>query len=390
MSLLLYVFYAVLAIAIFRLSIWLFLSFSYNLKSRVEKSRINFHPKISIIVPAYNEAVTIKSCIQSLLDLDYPDYEIIVVDDGSTDKTLEEAKKFEVSGVKVVHQENHGKSNALNNGILSSEGEIVVTVDADTKLHRESLKKIASRFVANKRLGAVAGNVKVDPSPGLLNTLQAAEYTIEINLVRKAQSMLGCVMIVPGPIAALKKEVVEHVGFFSDDTFAEDFDITMKILKAGYKVEYEDGAIAYTDAPKNLEDLMKQRRRWYRGMIQVLDKHRDMYLRRKYGFTGIFSVPNLWFDTMSSVLNNALILLALLIGFLIGGSFVSLVGLVMYFCFELAVGVFAISLDPMPKMRQFLAVPLLLIYNVFLDGVRMMSLAEEFVGIAMEWEKPRR
>jgi len=366
------------------------LSFSYNLKSRVEKSRVNFHPKISIIVPAYNEEVTIKSCIQSLLDLDYPDYEIIVVDDGSTDKTLEEAKKFEVSGVKVIHQENHGKSNALNNGILSSEGEIVVTVDADTKLHRESLKKIASRFVANKRLGAVAGNVKVDPSPGLLNTLQAAEYTIGINLVRKAQSMLGCVMIVPGPIAALKKEAVEHVGFFSDDTFAEDFDITMKILKAGYKVEYEDRAIVYTDAPKNLEDLMKQRRRWYRGMIQVLDKHRDMYLRRKYGFTGIFGVPNLWFDTTSSVLNTALILLALLTGFLIGGSFVSLVGLAIYFCFELAIGVFAISLDPMPKMRQFLAVPLLLFYNVFLDGVRMMSLAEEFVGIVMEWEKPRR
>jgi len=358
------------------------------LKRRVKG--IRYHPKISIIVPAYNEEVTIKECIRSLLNLDYPNYEIIVIDDGSTDKTLGEAKKFEISGVKVIHQENRGKPNALNNGILSSKGEIAVTVDADTKLHRESLKKIASRFVADRHLGAVAGNVKVDPAPGLLNTLQAAEYTTGINLVRKAQSILGCVMIVPGPIAALKKEAVERVGFFSDDTFAEDFDVTMKILKAGYRVEYEDEAIAYTDAPKNLEDLMKQRRRWYRGMIQVLDKHKDMYLRRKYGFTGIFGVPNLWFDITSSVLNTALILLALLTGVLIGESFISLVGLAIYFCVEIAVGIFAISLDPMPKLREFLAVPLLSFYNVFLDGVRMMTLAEETVDIIMEWEKPRR
>ena len=387
MSIILYFFYAVLVISFFRLSIRLFLSLSYNLKSRVEETK--FFPKISIIVPAYNEEVTIKRCIQSLLDLNYPDHEIIVVDDGSTDKTLKEARKFEVSGVKVIHQKNQGKPNALNNGILSSNGEIVVTVDADTKLHKESLKRIANRFAANRSLGAVAGNVKVDPASGLLNILQATEYTTGINLVRKAQSMLGCVMVVPGPIAALKKEAIKRVGFFSDDTFAEDFDITMKILKAGYKVEYEDKAIAYTDAPKNLEDLMKQRRRWYRGMIQVLDKHRDMYLRRKYGYAGMFGVPNLWFDITSSILNIALILLALLTGAL-GESFVSLLGLALYFCVESVLGILAISLDPTPKLREFLAVPLLLFYNVFLDGVRMMTLAEEMVDIIMEWEKPKR
>ena len=387
MSMILYFFYAVLVISFFRLSIRLFLSLSYNLKSRVEETK--FFPKISIIVPAYNEEVTIKRCIQSLLDLNYPDHEIIVVDDGSTDKTLKEARKFEVSGVKVIHQKNQGKPNALNNGILSSNGEIVVTVDADTKLHKESLKRIANRFAANRSLGAVAGNVKVDPASGLLNILQATEYTTGINLVRKAQSMLGCVMVVPGPIAALKKEAIKNVGFFSDDTFAEDFDITMKILKAGYKVEYEDKAIAYTDAPKNLEDLMKQRRRWYRGMIQVLDKHRDMYLRRKYGYAGMFGVPNLWFDITSSILNIALILLALLTGAL-GESFVSLLGLALYFCVESVLGILAISLDPTPKLREFLAVPLLLFYNVFLDGVRMMTLAEEMVDIIMEWEKPKR
>ena len=388
MNLTLYFFYGVLIIAIFRLTTQLILAASYNLKGKAKAT--DSFPSISIIVPAFNEGITLRSCLKSLIELDYPDYEIIVIDDGSTDKTLEEAKKFEASGVKVIHQKNQGKPSALNNGIKLSKGEIVLTVDADTTLEKRSLQKIASRFVADNRVGAVAGNVKVIPESSLLNIIQGTEYTVGINLVRKAQSMLGCVMIVPGPIAALKREAVERVGFFSDDTFAEDFDITMKILKAGYRVEYEDDAISYTDAPKNLEDFMKQRRRWYRGMMQVLDKHRDMYLSRKHGFLGMFGVPNLWFESVSPIFNAALILLALLSGFFLGEPFMSLIGIITYFGVELAVGIFAVSLDPAPKLRDFLAIPFILFYNIFLDGVRLMSLAEEMVNILMKWEKPKR
>ncbi len=388
MSVIPYFYYSVFVISILRLSIRLLLSLGYSLKSRIVESESL--PTISMIVPAYNEEVTIKECIRSLLGLDYPSYEIVVVDDGSTDETLEEAREFEGLGVKVVHQENRGKANALNTGVLLSEGELIVTVDADTKLDRDSLKILASRFKADERLGAVAGNVKVQPGPGLLNLLQAAEYTTGINLVRKAESMLGCVMVVPGPIAALKRAAVERAGFFSDETFAEDFDITMKILKTGYKVEYEDKAIAYTSAPKNLEDLMKQRRRWYRGMIQVLDKNRDMYLNLKHGYAGMLGVPNLWFDTVSSIFNAALLLLALLTVFVIGNTYTPFLGLILYFGFEMIVGILAMCLDPRPGPREFLAVPLLPYYNVLLDGVRVMTFTEEMVGILMEWEKPRR
>ena len=388
MSLIQYFFYAVLAIAVIRLSTWLFLSLYYNLRHSLRTS--GYYPKISVVVPAYNEEITIRDCIQSLLDLDYPNYEIILVDDGSTDKTLEEARKFENSGVIVKHQENQGKANALNNGIRSSKGEIVVTVDADTKLHKNSLKKIADRFATNNKLGAVAGNIKVNPAPGLLNRLQATEYTTGINLRRKAQSTLGCVLVVPGPVAALKKEAVERAGLFSEDTFAEDFDITVGILKNGYRVEYEDGVIAYTDAPKNLEDLMKQRRRWYRGTMQVLAKYRNLYLRREYGVLGLFGIPNLWFDLISPILNIALVLLALFTGFLAGESYISIIGLAIYFGVESTVGIFAIGLDPMPKIREFVTVPILLFYNVFLDGLRMMAFTEEMVNNVMKWEKPRR
>jgi cellulose synthase/poly-beta-1,6-N-acetylglucosamine synthase-like glycosyltransferase len=386
MSAILYLFYAVVIIATLRQLVRLGLSLIYNLTRRNKETKA--FSKISIIVPAYNEAKTVRSCIQSLQNLNYPNYDIIVVDDGSTDKTFEEASHC--NGVKVIRQKNQGKPAALNNGILESDGDIVLTVDADTTLDKEALRKIADRFAANEHLGAVAGNVKVKSEPTVLNTVQSAEYVTGINLVRKGQSVLGCVMVVPGPVAALKKEAIERAGLFSDDTFAEDFDITLKILKSGYKIEYEEGSIAYTDAPKNTEDLMKQRRRWYRGMIQVLEKHRDMYFNRKYGSAGVFGIPNLWFDTVSPFLNIGLLLVTLLTWILTGEATSSLAGIILYLAVALVLGVVGLSLEPKPEKRNYLALPLLLFYNVFLDGIRVMSLTEEMVNIMMEWEKPKR
>jgi poly-beta-1,6 N-acetyl-D-glucosamine synthase len=345
---------------------------------------------ISVIVPSYNEEVTIADCIQSLSSLDYPNYEVIIIDDGSTDKTLEIAKSLETPKIRVVHQENRGKANALNTGIQLSESEIIVTVDADTTIRRDALTRVAGRFARNPRLGAVAGNIKVEQGSGLLNALQSMEYTVGINLIRKAESMLRSVMIVPGPIAAMRREAIQSVGLFSDDTFAEDFDATMKLSKAGYGVEYEENALAYTDVPKSLEDLMKQRRRWYRGMIQVLDKHRDMFLRPRYGFAGVLGVPNLWFETTSPIINLALILLALLSGLYLGEASVTLIGLATYLGMDMFVGLYALSLDPVKKPRDFLTLPLLPFYNIFLDGVRLMSFTEEILNLKMAWEKPKR
>jgi poly-beta-1,6 N-acetyl-D-glucosamine synthase len=385
-SLILYLFYATLIVSISRLSIRLFLSLTYNL-TRIKKELITF-PKISIIVPAFNEAKTIKKCIKSLQNLDYPNFEIIVIDDGSTDNTLEIASKYEYA--KVFSQENQGKPIALNNGISHSSGEIILTVDADTELDREALRTIAKRFAANNKLGAVAGNVKVKREPTILNTIQSAEYATGINLVRKGQSVLGTVMIVPGPVAALKKEVIEEVGYFSDDTFAEDFDITVKILKKGYEIEYEEASLAYTDTPKNTEDLIKQRRRWYRGMIQVLDKHKSMYFNRKYGIVGLLGIPNLWFDAFTPFLNIGFLLVTLLTWIITGEFSASIFGIMVYLGVSLGLGIIGLSLEPKPEKRNYLALPLLLFYNMFLDGIRIMSLTEETVNILMDWEKPKR
>lgn len=386
MSVILYLFYATLIVSTSRLLIRLFLSLTYNL-TRI-KEKIKTFPKISIIVPAFNEAKTIKNCIKSLQSLNYPNFEIIVIDDGSSDNTFKIASKCDYA--KVFSQENQGKPIALNNGISHSSGEIILTVDADTELDREALRTIAKRFAANNKLGAVAGNVKVKREPTILNTIQSAEYATGINLVRKGQSVLGTVMIVPGPVAALKKEAIEEVGFFSDDTFAEDFDITVKILKEGYEIEYEEASLAYTDAPKSTEDLIKQRRRWYRGMIQVLDKHKSLYFNRKYGVVGLLGIPNLWFDAFTPFLNIGFLLVTLLTWIITGEFSASLFGIMVYLGVSLVLGILGLSLEPKPEKRNYLALPLLLFYNMFLDGIRIMSLTEETVNILMDWEKPKR
>jgi poly-beta-1,6 N-acetyl-D-glucosamine synthase len=386
MSAILYLFYALLIILTLRVLSQLGLSVTYNFKRK--NGELKTFPRMSLIVPAYNEAKTIRNCVESLQALNYPNYEVVVVDDGSTDNTFVEISHC--TGIKIIRQENQGKPKALNSGIQASTGEIVVTVDADTTLDRDALGKIAERFVSDERIGAVAGNVKVNPERKIMNAVQSAEYATGINLIRRGQSVLGCVMIVPGPIAALKREAVEKVGYFSDDTFAEDFDITIKILKAGYRVEYEEKSLAYTDTPKNTEDLIKQRRRWHRGMIQVLDKHKDMYMNRRYGISGVFGIPNLWLDAFSPFLNIGFLLFTAVMWALTSEFFSSVYGIAIFLFVGLAMGVIGLSLEPKPEKRNYLVLPLLLFYNVFLDGIRIMSTVEDVINIVMEWEKPKR
>lgn len=395
-----FLFYGSMFILILRLVVFCSLSLMYTLLKIkddiiffiykiLKKEKDTFIP-FSIIVPAYNEEVTISSCIESMLNLDYPSYEVIVVDDGSKDKTFNEASKFLTNGVQVIRQENTGKPGAINTGIKKASGDIIITVDADSKLHPSALKWISRRFSKNQRLGAVAGNVKIDRSRSVLKILQSLEYTTSINLGRKSQSLLHCVMIVPGAIAALKTEALHKVGYFSSDTFAEDFDITMRILQAGYHVEYESRAIAFTQAPESIEDLLKQRRRWNRGITQVLAKYQCMYMNPKYGLTGLVGVPYMWFEQGSCILNFFLLFI------LITSAFINLqitsltIGILIYWGLTILVSIFAELMDPMPSIREIIISPLYLLYNIFLDVICMMAFIEEILNITMTWEKPKR
>ncbi|MDI6689899.1 MAG: glycosyltransferase [Actinomycetota bacterium] len=226
---------------------------------------LNHNPRVSILVPAYNEEKVIGNCINWLLQTTYPNYEIIVVDDGSTDGTADEVLKFaHYPEVKLIRKPNGGKASALNEGIRNSDGEILVMMDADTKFEPNTVGELVRHF-KDPKIGAVSGNIKVGNRNTILTLWQSMEYIMSCNLDRRMMSILNCITVVPGPVGAFRREAIEEAGYFSSETLAEDTDMTMSIRKLGYKICYEDHAVAWTEAPNDLSGLWKQRYHWSYG-----------------------------------------------------------------------------------------------------------------------------
>jgi len=248
------------------------------------------NPYVSVIVPAYNEEKVIARTIEALLETDYPNKEIIVVDDGSTDRTFEIALRYERAGVKVYHKENGGKFSALNYGLKFARGEIIITVDADSIVGRDSLKELVKKF-KNPDVAAVCGNIKVLNRVNWLTRCQALEYITSISIFKRAFDIFGAVTVVPGALGAFRRNVIESGGLYDGDTVTEDFDITVKTLKTGGAIKASSKAIAYTEAPQSLKELYKQRMRWYRGNFQTLIKHKDAFTNPRYGFLQRLCLP---------------------------------------------------------------------------------------------------
>ncbi|HUP63944.1 MAG TPA: glycosyltransferase family 2 protein, partial [Thermoanaerobaculia bacterium] len=291
---------AFLVILILRhfLLIW----FSYlQQRELAQEQPDEIYPFISIIVPAYNEGEVIEASIASLLELRYPYYEVIAVDDGSTDDTYERMRRLEGNhfGVKVstFRKENSGKADTLNYGIRRSRAPIIVCMDADSKLAPEALR-YAVRHFRDPKVGAIAGNVKVVNRHNIWTRLQALEYIEGLNIVRKAQGFLRTVNVIPGPIGIFRRSVLERVGGYDSDTFAEDFDLTVKVLADGWQIVYEPKAIAFTEAPEVLLDIIKQRYRWSRGILQTLRKQRRLFTKTEGNLTTTLA---LWYMTFEGL-----------------------------------------------------------------------------------------
>jgi len=254
---------------------------------------VKTYPKISIIIPAYNEEKVIAHTIEGLLETKYPKKEIIFVDDGSSDKTLSIAMQYK-DKIKVLHKENGGKASALNYGLIYATGEIVVIVDADTIIGRHSLKEIVKGFEVNEHVAAVAGNIKVRNRVNWITKCQALEYITGIQIVRRAFDVFGSITIVPGALGAFKKSLLAEAGSYGKETIVEDFDQTIKLLKAGLITQGSSKATAYTEAPNTLHDFVAQRKRWYRGNIQVLKRHSDALTNPRFGYLQRLSLPYLF------------------------------------------------------------------------------------------------
>lgn len=254
---------------------------------------VKLYPKISIIIPAYNEEKVIANTIEGLLETKYPKKEIIFVDDGSKDNTLRIATNYK-DQIKVLHKENGGKATAINYGVQYSTGEIIVIVDADTIIGRQSLREIVKGFEVNEHVAAVAGNIKVRNQKNWITKCQALEYITGIQIVRRAFDVFGSITIVPGALGAFKKSFLTEAGAYGKETIVEDFDQTIKLLKAGLITQGSAKATAYTEAPNTLRDFIAQRKRWYRGNIQVLKRHSDALTNPRYGYLQKLSLPYLF------------------------------------------------------------------------------------------------
>lgn len=255
----------------------------------------NYSPFVSVIIPAYNEAAVIGKTIESILSSDYPAFEIIVVDDGSSDDTSEVVGQLFLAEerVRLFTRANAGKAAALGFGLKESRGEIVIGLDADTVFEPLTIANLAHRF-SDSRIGAVAGNAKVGNRINLVTRWQALEYITSQNLDRRAFASLNCITVVPGAVGAWRRDLVEKAGGFFSDTLAEDQDLTLRIRRLGYKIGYEETAAAWTEAPDTMRGLFRQRFRWSFGTLQCMWKHRDALFRTRYGTLGWIAMPNVW------------------------------------------------------------------------------------------------
>ncbi len=256
----------------------------------------SYKPKVVVLIPAYNEEKVIERTVRAALNSDYRNLRVIVIDDGSRDRTLEIARnaftrEAAAGKVLILTKPNSGKADALNYGIEHiGDAELFVGIDADTVIASDAISRLVPHFI-NPKVGAIAGNAKVGNRVNLWTRWQALEYITSQNFERRALDVLGAVSVVPGAIGAWRVSAVREAGGYQIDTVAEDADLTMALLRRGYRVEYEDMALAYTEAPTNANGLMRQRFRWSFGVLQAVYKHSGVFARK--GALGFVALPNI-------------------------------------------------------------------------------------------------
>jgi poly-beta-1,6 N-acetyl-D-glucosamine synthase len=348
-------------------------------------------PLVTILVPAYNEGAVIQGSIRSLLELDYPRYEILVIDDGSRDDTFQRASAYEgdygKAVVRVIRKPNGGKARALNTGISHANGSFILCMDGDSALHPATLR-LAIRHFRSPAIGAVAGSVKVVNRNNLLSSLQALEYVEGLNMVRAAQGFFRLVNIIPGPIGVFRRSALERVGGYDHDTFAEDCDLTLKLLLDGWQVQYEPGAIAYTEAPEKLLDLLKQRYRWTRGILQAISKHKMTLVDPRKGF-GI--TATLWYMIFEGILWPSMNVFAHLLFVFVAARYGTALPLVLWFAqltvLDLAAALYCVAVEE----ERLSLVPYAIFYRAFfaltIDVAKLFATLEEVFKLRMEWGK---
>ncbi|MGW2477250.1 glycosyltransferase [Streptomyces sp. NPDC001665] len=344
---------------------------------------------VTVLVPAYNEKKCIANTVRSLLASDYP-VEVIVIDDGSTDGTADIVQRMRLPNVRVVRQRNAGKPAALNNGIRHARNDIIVMMDGDTVFEPTTVRELVQPF-GDPRVGAVAGNAKVGNRDSLIGAWQHIEYVMGFNLDRRMYDVLRCMPTIPGAVGAFRRQALERVGGISEDTLAEDTDVTMALHRDGWRVVYAENARAWTEAPETVQQLWSQRYRWSYGTMQAIWKHRRAVIER--GPSGRFGRVGLPFVSLFMVvapLLAPLIDVFLLYGLVFGPTEKTVGAWLGVLAVQLVCAAYAFRLDR-ERMTHLLSLPLQqVLYRQLMYVVLLQSWITALTGGRLRWQKLRR
>ncbi|MGE7854448.1 glycosyltransferase [Bacillus paramycoides] len=386
------IFYIAIGLGIFRFLFLIYFAFKQKKKVSARLfTNSSYQPFVSVVIAAYNEEKVIAKTIRSILDSDYREFEVIVVDDGSKDGTSKVIQEtfYKHPKVRLIQKENGGKSSAMNLGFQQSRGEIIVTLDADTIIAQDAISLMIKHF-ENHNVAAVSGNVKVGNRRNLLTTWQHVEYITGFNLERRAFDELNCITVVPGAIGAWRKKNVVESGYLSEDTLAEDTDLTITFLRQGHRIVYEEKAYAFTESPEDVKSLIKQRYRWSYGTLQCLWKHRKALFNSKHKTLGFIALPNMWLFQYVLQFIAPLADILMIMGLFSSDPLKVLGFYLVFFLMDLLASLFAFKLEKEnPKPLVWLILQRF-IYRQFMTYVVIKSVFSSIRGVAVGWNKLKR
>ncbi|WP_393098586.1 glycosyltransferase [Streptomyces sp. LN325] len=344
---------------------------------------------VSVLVPAYNEAKCIENTVRSLMASEHP-VEVVVVDDGSSDGTARIVEDLRLPNVRVVRQLNAGKPAALNRGVANARHDIVVMMDGDTVFEPATVGELVQPF-ADPSVGAVAGNAKVGNRDSLIGAWQHIEYVMGFNLDRRMYDILRCMPTIPGAVGAFRRSALDRVGGMSDDTLAEDTDITMALHRDGWRVVYAEKARAWTEAPESVQQLWSQRYRWSYGTMQAIWKHRGAVVEKgPSGRFGRVGLPLVALFMVLAPLLAPLIDVFLLYGVVFGPTQKTIIAWLGVLAVQAVCAAYAFRLDR-ERMIHLVSLPLQqILYRQLMYMVLIQSWITALTGGRLRWQKLRR
>lgn len=366
-----------------------------ELRPRVAPATKIETPRVSVIVPAYNEGVVLVACLDSILSSGYPRLEVIVVDDGSTDNTAEVMAEY-ADRVQTIYKENGGKGSALNRGIERAAGEILFFVDADGIFTPDTIPNMLAGF-RHPHVGAVCGNDQpVNTHNALTRILTLMTHT-GTGLARRGLALMGMLPIVAGNSGAFRASVIREIGGFREDTLGEDLELTWRVQEAGYEVEFAADAVVLAEVPDCLSSLWKQRVRWSRGLIQTIRHHGREFRTPWRSMFHVYLPVNTFTQLVQPILQLAALAvfpILVLVGVMQAGTWLDALPsfwLIAGFGISAINVVLALCLDrAWRSFRHLIILPLLFPFSIFLSYAVVAAAWKEMTGESQAWNKLER